>query len=293
MSLVNALHSALDHPESLWLALSTLGRDEVFIVILALYSWLVNPGGMRRLGVAFSLSYLSNTLLKYGLNLARPFASDPSVASAAAQAGAGGPGLPSGHAQMSATLWLGMAWQLATAGRGRPWIWVLCVALTVLVALSRLVLGVHYPADVLVGLLLGTGFAWLAALRLPWLGWNVWVPLVALVIAAFLPGGTPREYSAGLGLLAGFWLLRREFLAPATWGARLGVAVTGLVLVFAVYFGLSAVLPQAIRDLGLGRAVRYALLVLMAGEGVPRLLKTWLPQASGTPGVTGQVARQR
>jgi len=284
MNLVTALHTALDHPESFWLAVTTLGRDEVFIVILALYSWLVNPAGMRRLGVAFSLSYLSNTLLKYGLNLPRPFASDPTVASAAAQAGAGGPGLPSGHAQMSATVWLGMGWQLASSGRGTPWLWGLCTAFTLLVALSRLVLGVHYPADVLVGLLLGTAFAWLAAARVPWqrwslLGWNVWVPLAAVVIAAFLPAGTPREDSAGLGLLAGFWLLRREFLAPTNWGARLGVAVAGLVLVFAVYFGLSAVLPPTIRDSGLGRALRYALLVLMAGEGVPRLLKMWLPRS--------------
>jgi|GEM_PF-974032 len=294
MSLVQTLHSALDHPEGLWLALTTLGRDEVFIVILALYSWLVNPAGMRRLGVAFSLSYLSNTLLKYGLHTDRPFVSDPAVASAAAQAGAGGPGLPSGHAQMSATVWLGIAWQLAASGRGRPWIWALCVALTVLVSLSRLVLGVHFLADVLVGMLLGTAFAGLAAARVPWqrwgvLGWNVWVPLTALIVAAVLPGGAPREYSAGLGLLAGFWLLRREFLAPATWGARLSVAVTGLVLVFAVYFGLSAALPPAVRDAGLGRALRYALLVLMAGEGVPRLLKVWLPQT----GASGETSRQR
>ncbi len=286
MNIVSTLHSALDHPESLWLAVTMLGRDEVFIVILALYSWLVNPAGMRRLGVAFSLSYLANSALKYGLAFPRPFTADPGVASAAAKATAGGPGLPSGHAQLSATLWLGMAWQLAE--RGRRWFWVLAVLVVLLVSLSRLVLGVHYPSDVLAGLIIGVGFAWLASLRLPWLGWNIWVPLLALAVSAFLPAGTPREYSAGLGLLAGFWLLRREFVAPDSWAARIGVAVVGLVLVFAVYFGLSAVLPAAVREAGLGRALRYALLVLMAGEGVPRLLRAWMPVRQDGPRVSGE-----
>jgi membrane-associated phospholipid phosphatase len=297
MNLVNSLHSALGHPEAFWLVLTSLGRDEVFIVVLALYSWLVNPGGMRQLGLAFSLSYLANTLLKFGFNLPRPFTSDPSVASAAAKATATGPGLPSGHTQQSAALWLGMAWQLATSGRPAPdrkqrWFGVLAVVLVVAVSLSRLVLGVHYLADVLAGLLLGVGFAWLAATRAEWvkklLVWNIWVPLLALLLAAALPTTAPREYSVGLGLLAGFWLLRRNFSAPSSWPARIGIAAAGLLLVFTVYIGLS-VLPQALRDLGVVRALKYGLLVLMAGEGVPRLFRTWMPETdarSSVPGVT-------
>ncbi|MFC4453340.1 phosphatase PAP2 family protein [Deinococcus sonorensis] len=269
MDIVHSLHAALGGPEPLWLALTSLGRDEVFIVVLALYSWLVNPAGMRRLGVAFGLSYLLNSLLKYGLNLSRPFALDPAVASPAAQATGGGPGFPSGHAQLSATLWLGMAAQL-----GRRWFWWVAGVLVLLISLSRIVLGVHYPLDVLGGLLLGGLFAWVAVSgRFPW---NWWVPVLLLVVAAALPASVPREYSVGLGLTAGFWLLRPTFQAPRSWPARIGVAVVGLVLVFAVYFGLSALLPHAIRDLGGVRAVRYFLLVLMAGEVVPRVLRFWM-----------------
>jgi len=276
MNLTHALHAALDHPESFWLAVTALGRDEVFIVLLTLYSWLVRPAGMRQLGVAFAVSYLANSLLKYGLNLPRPFVSDPGVASAAAKATAGGPGLPSGHAQLSATLWFGVAGQLSVCQSGRWAFWWVAALVVLLVSLSRLVLGVHYPADVLAGLLLGLGFAALAALPGVRLPWNVWLPLLALLIAAFLPAGTPREFPVGLGLFAGFWLLRGRFRSPVGWGPRLGVAVIGLLLVFAVYFGLSLLLPAGIRDAGLGRAVRYLLLVLMAGEGVPRLLRFWM-----------------
>ena len=44
----------------LWLAITNLGRDEVFIAVLALYTWLVGPQRARQLGVAFALSYLVN-----------------------------------------------------------------------------------------------------------------------------------------------------------------------------------------------------------------------------------------
>lgn len=282
MNITHALHAALDHPESFWLLVTALGRDEVFIVLLALYSWLVRPAGMRQLGVAFALSYLANSLLKYGLNLPRPFMADPAVASAAAKATAGGPGLPSGHAQLGATLWLGAAGQLSARQPGRRGFWWVAALVVLLVSLSRLVLGVHYPADVLAGLLLGLGFAALAALPGVRLPWNYWLPVLALLLAAVLPASTPREFPVGLGLLAGFWLLRRRFRPPVSWGPRLGVAVIGLLLVFAVYFGLSLLLPASIRDAGLGRAVRYLLLVLMAGEGVPRLLRFWLPELRET-----------
>jgi len=167
---------------------------------------------------------------------------------------------------------LGVAGQL-----GRRAFWWVAALVVLLISLSRLVLGVHFPADVLAGLLLGLGFAalaWLPGVRLPW---NYWLPILALLLAAVLPAGTPREFPVGLGLFAGFWLLRGRFCAPVGWGPRLGVAAIGLLLVFAVYFGLSLLLPASIRDAGLGRSVRYLLLVLTAGEGVPRLLRFWMP----------------
>lgn len=260
--------------DSFWLAFTAFGADLVFIAALALYGWLVRPTGLRALGVAFALSYLVNSLLKYGLNLPRPFTHDPGVASAAAKATAGGPGLPSGHAQMSMTLWGGVATQVR-----RPWVWGVLGLLVTLVSYSRLALHVHYPSDVLVGLLLGALFAALATLdwrRSNLLAPNVWLPIVVLVVACLLPTRLPDEYSRGLGMLAGFWLAEPRYLPPGTWAGRIGVAVTGLVVVIGVYLGLSALsglLPAGLS--GAARALRYFLLVLVAVWGVPALLKVW------------------
>ncbi|MFC5848132.1 phosphatase PAP2 family protein [Deinococcus petrolearius] len=267
--------------DSLWLAVTNLGRDEVFIAVLALYTLLVNPRGGRHLGVAFALSYLVNSALKFGLDLPRPFTSDPSVASEAARRTALGPGLPSGHTQMAATLWLGMAAQVR-----RGWFWGVAGALVLLIGASRLLLHVHYPADVIVGLALGLGFALLAAaFPFPERGLGRFLPAGALLlIAALLPAGTPREYGTALGLLAGFWAARPTFAPPRDWAGRVIVGVLGLVIVFAAYFVLGA-LPQSVKDIGLVRALRYAALVLVTIQVVPLVLRRWLPPVPPVPAV--------
>ncbi|QFP76355.1 phosphatase PAP2 family protein [Deinococcus sp. AJ005] len=259
--------------ESFWLAVTNLGRDEVFIVVLALYTWLWNPAGGRNLGVVFAGSYLVNSALKYGLNVPRPFASDPGLVSEAARATAGGPSLPSGHAQMSATLWAGIAMQVR-----RPGMWVAAAVLIALISVSRLALHVHFPSDVMVGLLLG-GIAAAVAGRVAFPDAGTWrwaVPVVALLIATVLPAGTPREFGTGLGLFAGFWYARPNFAPPRDLAGRLIVGVLGLLMVFIVFFGLGA-LPSAIKDIGLVRALRYAVLVVVAVEVVPAVLRRWLP----------------
>lgn len=262
--------------ESFWLTVTNLGRDEVFIVVLALYTWLARPQGGRNLGVVFALSYLVNTALKYGLNVPRIFADQPGIASEAAKATAGGPSLPSGHAQMSATLWGGMAAQV-----NRSWLWAVAVGLVTLIAASRLILHVHYPLDILAGLLLGAAFAlWAARADFQQHDLARWLPPLLIVLAAaFVPSSAPRELGTGLGLLAGFWFVRPNFRPPADWTGRIIVGLLGLLVVFAVYFALGA-LPHAVKDIGLVRALRYALLVWVAAEGVPALLRRWLPRAS-------------
>lgn len=275
--------------ETFWLAVTNLGRDEVFIVALALYTWLVSPRGGRDLGVAFALSYLVNTALKYGLNLPRPYQDGSAVASAAAQATGLGPGLPSGHTQMAATLWGGIAAQL-----GRRSAWLVALPLIALIAVSRLTLNVHYPSDVVAGLLLGAIFALMAA-RGYFVQWGVWrwaIPAIFLTLAAFLPAGTGREYGVALGLLAGFWFVRPDFTPPRDLAGRLTVGVLGLLLVFAVFFGLGA-LPDAVKDIPLVRALRYAALVWVAAEGVPLVLRRWLPSAGRSVGGAAELSASR
>ncbi len=71
---------------------------------------------------------------------------------------------PSGHATVSAAFYgflMYLAWRMIPS---RPWRIAAQVALSlliVLIAFSRLYLGVHYVSDVIAGLLIGGVFAWL------------------------------------------------------------------------------------------------------------------------------------
>ena len=80
----------------------------------------------------------------------------------------GGFAFPSGHATAAATL---AAVLIVFARRARPRlvrlsVWIGAVAFAVLVGLSRIYLGVHWPTDVVGGLVLGAGWVAICALAL-------------------------------------------------------------------------------------------------------------------------------
>jgi hypothetical protein len=64
-------------------------------------------------------------------------------------------GLPSGHAQNAVAIWGGLALWLKNR-----WGWVISGVIILLISLSRLYLGVHFPTDVLGGWILGGLLIW-------------------------------------------------------------------------------------------------------------------------------------
>lgn len=106
-----------------------------------------------------------STLLKYAFARPRPDVVMPAARVFTAS-------FPSGHATMSAITFLTIAALLARSEaepRLKAYLITLGVTLTVLVGLSRLYLGVHYPTDVLAGWCLGAAWAamcWGIATRL-------------------------------------------------------------------------------------------------------------------------------
>ena len=158
-----------DETRRLFRPLSDLGRAEwivVLSVMVGVFYWVARRGATdARKGAAYvlgaqSAAYvlasvafggLSATLLKYMIGRARPrgfdtFGPDSFTPFAFDSAHAS---LPSGH---SATIFA-LATALAFLRPGLKWVFY---GLAALIAATRVVVGAHYPADVVAGALVGT-----------------------------------------------------------------------------------------------------------------------------------------
>jgi hypothetical protein len=206
----------------------------------------------------------------------------PSATAVRVITAAEGYSFPSGHAQTTATVWGYLATQVRKA-----WFWIVVLVVIVLVALSRVYLGVHYPQDVIVGtaiaLVLVAIYNWLLRsyagrlrsrtergmeyrLSLPAkLALAVVVPLALLALHAETDAGSSVGMLLGLGVgvtLEEEWV---RFSVAGPWAKRLTRSLAGLIVLLGLYFGLKAVLPEGL----LFRAARYALLGLWGSLGAP------------------------
>ena len=118
---------------------------------------------LRREAVLYALTVMAGWLVNSGLKLVvgreRPQIV-PHLTSA------GGESFPSGHSFSSAVVWIGMALAFATLSNRhsvRYTMVVAAMALAGMVAWSRVMLGVHFPSDVVAGWLAGSGWAFLSA----------------------------------------------------------------------------------------------------------------------------------
>jgi len=241
--------------DSIVLAITHLGSGPGVISLALLYAWWVDPAGGRKLGVLLGLSWLLNLSLKQVFSLPRPFDAEVDAASDLARATARGPGFPSGHTQATATFWFFLA-----GHRRNRWLLAFAFVMVVLVGLSRVWLGVHYPMDILGGLAVGVVLAWLGVRapeppRLPLWSAPLWILAgMPLVLAG-------EDFAAAAGLTVGVLLAPGDHKVPRTRGQRLLVAVGGLVVMWGIYL-LAGMAIDGLPALAAGTA--------MAGEtGVP------------------------
>lgn len=244
--------------DRLMLLATSLGSHEVFAGLLVVFYLAFDAAFGRRLGITFLAGMYLNDLLKSVIAEPRPFEVDPAVLRLPEAVGsAPGSSFPSGHAQASATFW-----GLVALRYKRAWVWLAAVVLVAVVSVSRLYLGVHFPADVVAGIGLAAVVILVAAVvrRLRFGPGRVLTVVAGLALPLALHLGlTTTGSHTLLGALSAFIvgpeLVRHR--ADGGWVTRVAMALVGLALVAGVTV-LTALVPALRSSAGpLGAYFRY------------------------------------
>ncbi len=250
------------------------GGDIFFLVVLSLVYWCLNRQLGLRLLYALILAATINVALKLLIQAPRPFMVSDAVRLVIVDEGLG---FPSAHVMIAVVMWGYLAYYLR-----RTWLVAAVTLYVLLMAWSRMYLGVHYPQDVVGGVIFGLPtlalLIWLiehfapAWSRLSLTTQAAVVTLTAIVLFVFLSGYDSARAVTGIliGTAIGMTLEQRDvrFSVRGSLAQRVLRFAAGMMLVLVVFFGLR-VLFGVLADEGtllfdMLRVIRYALVAVAA-----------------------------
>lgn len=283
--------------------ITKLGEEYVFLVIALLFVWCINKKAGYIILLTGLFGQAVNQFIKTTCKVDRPWVADPNfkpVESAIKEAI--GYSFPSGHTQISTTTYL----SIAVTYKHKKVIFITFSIFTVLVAVSRLYLGVHYLSDVLFSLIFGVVVVLLTnkyfdinrCRVFKILTLSTAVALFAYIL--FISRGkwddefiysavttTSKFFGATLGFVAA-WIIDEKCIKFETSGSILfqiiKLTVGFIITVFlkeAVKIGLEVLHVHEIA----ANIIRYSILVLFAGAVWPFLftkIKKLSPKFSTT-----------
>ena len=233
--------------DNFFLAITKLGSGYIYYIVLPVIFWCANAAVSARFIFILFFSLWVNSEFKTILHQPRPYNLDPSVKIGAT----GGPGLPSGHAQGSLVFWGYLSCWINTG-----WFYAFSSLIILLIAFSRLYLGVHFPTDIFGGWILGFLILFLFYKFID--GIEKWLSsltvrqkiIIAFIIPTLLSLIIPTIWSIHpMAFLAGFGMgniIERNFIkfdrAGGIW-KKLVRSIIGLSGLAALYFGLNYIIP--------------------------------------------------
>lgn len=276
-----------------------IGEEVFFLAIAILFYWCISKRQGYYILVTGVIGSVINQWLKIICRIPRPWILDPNfkpVGDAVAEAT--GYSFPSGHTQ-------NVAGTFGCIGRynKRRWVKILSVSVILLVAFSRMYLGVHTPLDVTVSL--GVAAALVFAFHFVFRTeestnkYMFWVMIgsvvfsIGFIIYTFLlpeSGFTTEADLANLlsakknaatltGCLVGLALVYPldrfviHFDTKGRWYSQVVKFVVGVAVVLAIKSGLKSPLEALLGNEYVARAVRYFLIVAFAGGLWPLTFK--------------------
>lgn len=284
-----AFYSDVSILRAIFGAITYLGEAIVLIIVIALFYVAYDKKFGKNLAFNLVFSLYLNSFLKEVFQDGRPPANtDPTEEWGMIEPGYG---FPSGHSQMAVTTWGYIGYEFKDKGK-QYLIPVIFSTIALLIAISRIVLGMHDLQDIIGGLLFGIGFLLTFIYLEPTVSEKIGeLDLkIKLILAAVIPIGlfllgTLLFPSAGIGLVKNAPLYPDEGGFAQACGAMLGVSlgylleneyvgyepseldtkqkllniIIGMVILFVLYFGLELVLHGSV----VFRFLRYAIVAFV------------------------------
>jgi membrane-associated phospholipid phosphatase len=232
--------------------ITNLGHELFYTIIITIIFWCCSKSHGIRLAIAVTLNLIINTDVKEFFKADRPFIMDDRIKPLYIES-APGYSLPSGHTQVASSFWFYTSMMIR-----KKWYSILAIVATLIVGFSRLYLKLHWPIDVLVGLVLGVVIVWILEMifrKLKQPIYSLWltilyafvVPIVLVGLSGFEEGAV-KVGTLLSGLLFGYFIESKYigFKEDATIVKQVVKVVLGIAGVIIIRSLIKTILPETL-----------------------------------------------
>jgi len=257
--------------DMLFQIITMMGEEFFFFAAATLFLWCFDKEFGYRLGLAFISGSALNFALKDIFSIPRPIG-EQGIRSLRLETAVGS-SFPSGHTQNAASFWT----SLMTNYRIK-WVYAAGTASILLVALSRVYLGVHTPVDVLGGMVVGIGWVFVSnaifdfAKKTGKKGIFLCLIIPVLLGMPFFYG---EYYFRAAGALTGFlagYIIESGYVrhnVRAAWWKQIIKYAAGIT----VLLGIRSIIKYMLPDFPASHFFRYFLMALWVTLIAPCLFK--------------------
>ena len=269
-----------------------LGEETLIMIVICAVYWCISKRAAYSIGIAFFFSGLTVQGMKICFRIERPWIKDPTLTPVpSAIENATGYSFPSGHTQSAASFFGSLGAML----KKKP-IKITCFAIIILVAFSRLYLGVHTLIDVVASILISLLLVLLTArffsnntsnkkrdliLALIMVGYTIAVIVIALLL--YSSGKIEQGYvsdcmkaaGAGVGFAIGMFV-ERVYIDFSTQAKSVLMQAVKLLLGLAGILVIKEGLKLIIGTSLIADTIRYFLMPIWLAIGYPLIIKRYL-----------------
>ena len=270
LNIIRAIQSiANPFLDGLFQFITMFGEEAILIPLIAVIYWAFNKKMGEYIAYASLTSVLVNGAIKDIFKAKRPIG-EPGIRSLKVET-ATGYSFPSGHTQGTASFWGAIAIYLK-----KNYMYGISALIIVLVAISRLYLGVHYPKDVLFGAIFGILTSSIAYKLFNKV--NNKISLYFGTFIVFMPVllyAHSADFIKGMGTFLGFALgiyVEKKYVNFSVEGKSINKilrVVIGLAILILLKVGLKAVFPNKL----VFHFLRYFIIVFFGIGLYPAIFK--------------------